>query len=1111
MDRDRWRLRLDDPVLFRGYDSRSIERGIRYATEGRVEIIEADSTGATAHVAGSAAEPYVVDVDWSGLSGGRAARDWCSCPLGGGCKHAVAVLVTVAPRTSTPPDSSTQQRPHLHSLPGGLARSGPSREASISTWRMALSGVAAPDAPHSLPLALQFNLQMPRTSSYTHNPPLQLLVRPMRMGAKGKWIKSGAGWREITSGYGWDLDDTDPAHLAALRTLAVGHSSFAYSSNNGPVPIERLGPTVWSGLRSAAEAGVSFIDDHGLETVQLSEAVGRTAIDLTATPDGGAAMSVGITVEEAAVDLSDGEVCTIGSPPHGLCRYRDDRLELVELDRPVHTGVAELLGGPPLHVPAHDLDELIDDYQPRLAKVAEVRSSDGSITIEETRLDGLVACVEHHSVAAAHLSWAARYRRGDRVRLHPLAGSAGSGRDPAAERALAQELELPTDLLAGLVGPLGGPVDLSVRGNDAVVLLTDVVPWLADRGQVTVEVTGDAPELRESTQDPLIALGVADPDDADGANDWFDLSVEVTLEGERIPFAELFRALTFDEEVLVLPSGTWLRLDHPQLAQLRELVLEARGLADRDAKPDGSGDDPDGRLRINRFQASWWEDLAAIGVVEQQSQRWADSIARLRDLSAPAPVEPSPHLAAKLRPYQQDGLDWLAFLHRSGLGGILADDMGLGKTIQTLALFLHVLDRDPDSRFLVVAPTSVVENWHREAAQFAPDVDVATIRATEARRGCDLGAAVADARIVVTSYALFRLEFDGYQSIGWNMLVLDEAQFVKNHRGKTYQCARRLQADTKLAITGTPLENSVMDLWSLLSITAPGLYPDPQRFAEVYRKPIESGKSPEPLARLRRRIAPLMRRRTKDEVLTDLPPKIEQVVDIELSARHMRVYQSQLQRQRQKVLGLVADVDKHRFEILKSLTILRQLSLDPGLVDAAHDDIGSAKLDRLLEDLTQVIAEGHRALVFSQFTRYLTRVKDRLDEAGIGYSYLGGRTRRRDEAIARFTDGDVPVFVISLKAGGFGLNLTQADYCFILDPWWNPAAETQAVDRTHRIGQTNPVMVYRYVATDTIEEKVMELKARKSALFDSVIDADGALSGALDDGDIRALIDIAGP
>ena len=244
-------------------------------------------------------------------------------------------------------------------------------------------------------------------------------------------------------------------------------------------------------------------------------------------------------------------------------------------------------------------------------------------------------------------------------------------------------------------------------------------------------------------------------------------------------------------------------------------------------------------------------------------------------------------------------------------------------------------------------------------------------------------------------------------------------------------------------------------------------------------------------------------------VLTDLPPKTEQTVDVTLSAKHARIYSTQLQRQRQKILGLVDDVDRNRFEILKSLTLLRQLALDPGLVDDADDGVGSAKLDRLVEDLTQIVAEGHRALVFSQFTRYLARVRTRLDTAGIGYSYLDGRTRRRDEAIARFKDGDAPVFVISLKAGGFGLNLTEADYCFVLDPWWNPATEVQAVDRAHRIGQRNPVMVYRYVSTDTIEEKVMELKDRKAKLFARVMDSEGgALSGAITADDIRGLLDL---
>ncbi|MDX5381087.1 MAG: DEAD/DEAH box helicase, partial [Actinomycetes bacterium] len=336
----------------------------------------------------------------------------------------------------------------------------------------------------------------------------------------------------------------------------------------------------------------------------------------------------------------------------------------------------------------------------------------------------------------------------------------------------------------------------------------------------------------------------------------------------------------------------------------------------------------------------------------------------------------------------------------------------------------------------------------------------------------------------------------------------DEAQFVKNHQAKTYQCARRLPASFKVAITGTPLENSLMDLWALLSIVAPGMYPDPKAFTENYRKPIERGGAPELLATLHRRIRPFIRRRTKEQVAADLPPKQEQVLRVELNPRHCRIYDTHLQRERRKVLSLLDDVQKNRFTILRSLTLLRQLSLDASLVDEQYGGVASSKIDVFLEQLDEVIAGGHRALVFSQFTSFLGRVRDRLDAAGIDYCYLDGRTRNRARRVEEFKTGSAPVFLISLKAGGFGLNLTEADYCFVLDPWWNPAAEAQAVDRTHRIGQDKNVMVYRLVADQTIEEKVLALQARKRDLFDAVVNADGDLSAPLSASDIRELLTV---
>jgi SNF2 family DNA or RNA helicase len=434
--------------------------------------------------------------------------------------------------------------------------------------------------------------------------------------------------------------------------------------------------------------------------------------------------------------------------------------------------------------------------------------------------------------------------------------------------------------------------------------------------------------------------------------------------------------------------------------------------------------------------------------------------------------------------------------------------MGLGKTVQTLALIsASRAGATEEPPFLVVAPTSVVANWAAEAGRFAPDLRVVAITASERRRKESLAGLVTGADLVVTSYALFRIDEQAYQALPWAGLLLDEAQFVKNHQAKTYQCARKLTAPFKLAITGTPMENNLMELWSLLSIVAPGMYPSPGRFAEFFAKPIERGNAGERLTALRRRIRPLMLRRTKEQVATELPPKQESVLPIELGSRHHRIYQTRLQRERQKVLRLIDDMDANRFTILTSLTTLRQLALDPALVDEAHETVGSAKTDALLEMLTDVVAEGHKALVFSQFTGFLRRIRDRLDASEIPYAYLDGRTRDRPEAIRAFKEGDAQVFVISLKAGGVGLNLTEADYVFVLDPWWNPAVEAQAVDRAHRIGQTKNVMVYRLVSQDTIETKVMELKSRKEALFSSVMSDDGGFGRKLSADDIRGLFD----
>ena len=455
--------------------------------------------------------------------------------------------------------------------------------------------------------------------------------------------------------------------------------------------------------------------------------------------------------------------------------------------------------------------------------------------------------------------------------------------------------------------------------------------------------------------------------------------------------------------------------------------------------------------------------------------------------------------------------------------------MGLGKTVQVLALLAQAIaeheqraDHTEFAPFLVVAPTSVVGNWAQEAARFVPGAKVVTITESTGKSGKSIAELVQGAHLVLTSYALFRLDEDGYTEFGnhvpentengaspragWGALILDEAQFVKNTKTRAWKVARALNAQVKLAITGTPMENNLMELWALLAIVADGLFPSARMFRDLYARPAESGEDPQVIERLRRRVRPLMLRRTKDVVAADLPEKNDVRVNVPLTTAHRHIYDMHLQRERQKVLGLLEDMDKNRFTIFQSLTLLRRLALDATLIDPdEYAGVASAKLEYLVEHLPSLLGDGHRVLVFSQFTGYLHTIAERLQTEGIDYLYLDGTTRNRPQVLKDFAEGAAPVFLISLKAGGFGLNLTEADHCFIMDPWWNPAAEQQAVDRIHRLGQERDVHVYRLVAEGTIEEKVMDLKASKAALFDAVVNDGSFASSRVDAEQIREL------
>ena len=652
---------------------------------------------------------------------------------------------------------------------------------------------------------------------------------------------------------------------------------------------------------------------------------------------------------------------------------------------------------------------------------------------------------------------------------------------------------------------------LSSAGPDALVLaqkqMAETVSQLIAHGWA---ISADRQLVRHAGAPSLsVTSGV----------DWFEVRGNVRYERadgttQDIPLPRILAAARNGDAMIELDDGSQGLLPDQWLSE--HGLLTAMGQLEDD------------HLRFRSSQAAMLDamlDERELTSVDEPFERLRAQLHKFRGVEE---INPAPQFKGSLRAYQRHGLGWMALLRTFGMGGILADDMGLGKTIQVLAMLqMRAKERGDDSQgthrpTLVVAPRSVVFNWVDEANKFTEDLRVMAYTGGEREQ---LRAAFDEHDLIVTSYGLLRRDIEALSQQPFDYLILDEAQAIKNPQSQAAKSARLLEGNHRLALTGTPVENHLGDLWSIFEFLNPGMLGAGTRFGELIKSGNGNGnsnsndpQSADTLQQISRAVRPFILRRTKKQVLDDLPDKTEQTLRCEMEPAQRQVYDELRNYYRSHLLSQLDQAGaganggstiggKAGFMVLEALLRLRQAACHPGLINEANADDPSAKLDVLMELLEDVSAEGSKALVFSQFTSMLSLVKRRFEERGIRYCYLDGQTRNRREVVHRFqTDPRVNAFLVSLKTGGFGLNLTAAEYVFILDPWWNPAVEQQAIDRTHRIGQTRRVFAYRLICQDTVEQRITELQQKKKQIADAIVGGEQNVLSSLTRDDLEQLL-----
>ena len=1084
---------VDD--IARCFDQGTFARGQDYARRGKViDVTFVSDNYIEGEVAGSGGRIYSQRIVLKPSRAGIRVEGDCTCPMDYNCKHVVAVLLAGLDQVRSVPPDALDGRAERWLRQLGLLQPGMGMPPAAADRQL---GAVLVPGPGGAPRLHLFQLRLRKNGSVgaavIEDDLRYLLTPPGRLGEEDEaLVRQVASLRAGAFPHEDSLSGAFGARMLA-SLCAAGRLSWADSPaalkrgallplRPGPVRRGQLG---WHADGTAEETvSLGWRFDDGAAPAQVLSTTPMHYVD-------GELLGELAVSEPLAALASPALLALVRQAPSLRPEQRGEMARRLAAQRLEH------LLPPPQALQTRRRDDVLPTV--RLALDSLVTSGRGGWTWH----DHAMLFFDYDGMEAEDDASELRRMDGDTVEL--------IARKPEAEAAA-----MATLVGYGFTAPAPHTAHTVLEEFPGALVLPSEAAWVAfaRHGVASLHAAGWRVEfggnyryeLREA-EEWVAELN----EEGEGINAWFALELGVLVDGERhalLPLLlEMIRkaprdfdtaalAARGDDDALLvdLPDGARLVLPwgrvKPLIATLGELYFSDR-----------IGD----ALRLPVT------DAARLAELEQAAQlRWMGG-ERLRELGRKLDsfqgirqLAPPVGLQATLRPYQQAGLAWMQFLREYGFGGILADDMGLGKTIQTLAHIL--LEKEAgrlDAPALVVAPTSLMGNWQAEAARFAPGLQVLLLHGKERAAQFDR---IGKADLVLTTYPLVARDEEALRRHRYHLLILDEAQYIKNSRSKAAQAARLLEARHRLCLTGTPVQNHLGELWSQFHFLMPGLLGEEKAFNAGFRKPIEQGGDSARRDLLARRVKPFMLRRTKDKVATELPPKTEIVLPVEFGVAQRDLYETVRLAMDRRVRE---EIDRKGFArsqivILDALLKLRQVCCDPRLLKPATPAT-SAKLDALMELLATLLSEERKVLVFSQFTSMLALIGEALQARGVGFALLTGDTVDRAAPIAAFQHGPAQVFLISLKAGGVGLNLTAADTVIHFDPWWNPASENQATDRAWRIGQEQPVFVYKLIARGTLEEKIQDMQRRKGELASALLDAGGGLSPAIGPDDLQAI------